>query len=228
MGTCKDILIKRNKCCYILYIFIHEIRSRLNRVSQMRSMTRVLRIVAVLFSLGLVSCVTPVKLLPPILISQMGVQNFSVIKQESPRETDPRKNRYVQCVANRILKQVGRRSIVNQWEVVLFRDPSVNAFALPGGKIGIYTGLLNVVDNQHQLAVVIGHEIGHIVLEHGNQQVSQDLLIKGGLATLERLIQDKEPQEKNKVMSSLELGAQVGLSLPYSRHHEYEADRGRS
>ncbi len=176
-------------------------------------------------ALGLMACTTPIKLLPPDEVNQMGAQAFSEIKREAPQETDARENAYVQCIAERIVKHSGDNSAIEEWEVVLFRDQAVNAFALPGGKIGIYTGLLDAVENQHQLAAVIGHEVGHVILEHGNQKISQDLLVKGGLAAIERLIKDKDPQEKKAILTGLGLGAQVGLALPYSRHHEAEADR---
>ena len=191
----------------------------------MKNTNRVLKIIAFLLSFGLIACTTPIKLLPPDAVSQMGVQEFTDIKQEAPRESDPRENTYVQCVAKRILSHSGNNSTIEQWEVVLFQDPAVNAFALPGGKIGIYTGLLDAVENQHQLAAVIGHEVGHVILEHGNQQISQELLVKGGLAAIERLIKDKDPQEKREILAGLGLGAQIGLTLPYSRHHEIEADQ---
>ncbi len=134
----------------------------------MKNTNRVLKIIAFLLSFGLIACTISIKLLPPDEVNQMGAQTFSEIKREAHRETDTRENAYVQCVAKRILKHSGENSAIDQWEVVLFRDPAVNAFALPGGKIGIYTGLLNMVANQHQLAAVLGHEVGHVILEHGN------------------------------------------------------------
>ena len=79
-------------------------------------------------------------------------------------------------------------------------------------------------ENQHQLAAVLGHEVGQVILEHGNQKISQDFLVKGELAAIERLIKDKDPQEKKAILAGLGLGAQIGLALPYSRHHEFEAD----
>ena len=191
----------------------------------MKNSNQGLKIIVFLLSFGLIACTTPVKLLPPDAVNQLGSQEFSEIKQEVPQETDTWGNAYVQCVAERIVKHSGKNFSNEGWEVVLFRDKAVNAFALPGGKIGVYTGLLGMVENQHQLAAVIGHEVGHVILEHGNQQISQDLLVKGGLAAIERLIKDMDPQEKQEILAGLGLGAQIGLALPYSRHHEIEADQ---
>ena len=192
----------------------------------MKNTNRGLKITAFLLSFGLIACTTPVKLLPPDAVNQLGSQEFSEIKQEVPQETDTRGNAYVQwCCGTHSEAFRKKFRPTRGWEVVLFRDKAVNAFALPGGKIGIYTGLLGMVENQHQLAAVIGHEVGHVILEHGNQQISQDLLVKGGLAAIERLIKDMDPQEKQEILAGLGLGAQIGLALPYSRHHEIEADQ---
>ena len=191
----------------------------------MKNTNQGLKIMAILLSFGLIACTTPVKLLPPDAVNQMGAQAFSEIKQEAPQETDTPGKAYVQCVADRIVKHSGKNFAIEEWEVVLFRDQAVNAFALPGGKIGVYTGLLGMVENQHQLAAVIGHEVGHVILEHGNQKISQQILVKGELAAIERLIKDKDPQEKKEIFAGLGLGAQIGLALPYSRHHEFEADQ---
>jgi predicted Zn-dependent protease len=86
-------------------------------------------------------------LMPDSQMKQMGLQAFTNIKDKTPVENDRTTNRYVQCVANAITREVG-----GNWEVVVFRDDSANAFALPGGRIGVNTGLLKVAANQHQLA----------------------------------------------------------------------------
>ena len=113
-------------------------------------------------------------------LAQMGDQAFTGMKEELKISNKAVQNSYVECVANAITAQVPASVFNGQWEVVVFDDEQVNAFALPGGKIGVYTGLLKVAENQHQLAAVIGHEVGHVIAEHGNERMSQSTLINVG------------------------------------------------
>jgi predicted Zn-dependent protease len=111
----------------------------------------------------------------------------------------------------------------SSWEVVVFEEESANAFALPGGKIGVHTGLLDVATNQHQLATVLGHEVAHVLAEHGNERVSTQLATQGGLELIQAISGPASPT-KNAALAALGLGAQVGVLLPFSRAQESEAD----
>ena len=133
-------------------------------------------------------------------------------------------NSYVECVANAITAQVPASVFNGQWEVVVFDDEQVNAFALPGGKIGVYTGLLKVAENQHQLAAVIGHEVGHVIAEHGNERMSQSTLINVGSQAVGQVLAANEVPQSGPIMAAIGLGVQVGVQLPFSRTHESEAD----
>ena len=93
----------------------------------MKNTNQGLKIMAILLSFGLIACTTPVKLLPPDAVNQMGAQAFSEIKQEAPQETDTPGKAYVQCVAEHIVKHSGKNFAIEEWEVVLFRDQAVNA-----------------------------------------------------------------------------------------------------
>ncbi len=106
----------------------------------------------------------------------------------------------------------------------MFDDEQVNAFALPGGKIGVYTGLLNVAQNQHQLATVIGHEVAHVIADHGNERMSQSTLINMGSQAVGQVLAANEVPQTGAIMAAIGLGAQVGVQLPFSRTHESEAD----
>jgi predicted Zn-dependent protease len=87
-----------------------------------------------------------------------------------------------QCISEAIVSdQPGK------WEVVVFEDKSLNAFALPGNKIGIYTGMLELVDNQNQLAAVIGHEVGHVLAKHSNERASQEMAVSQGMAIIQAI-----------------------------------------
>jgi len=111
-----------------------------------------------------------------------------------------------------------------QWEFNLVKDSQVNAFCLPGGKIVVYDGLLKVASTEAQLAVVLGHEIAHAVAKHSNERISQQILTQYGMSILSSALSQKSVAVQNVATSVFGLGAQIGLMLPYSRKHEYEAD----
>ncbi|NLL14565.1 MAG: M48 family metallopeptidase [Fibrobacter sp.] len=112
-----------------------------------------------------------------------------------------------------------------RWEFNLVKDSSVNAFAMPGGKTAVLTGILPVCENATGLAVVLGHEIAHAVARHGNERMSQLLLVQlGGMALSEAL--SEQPQLTQQLaLIAFGVGTQVGVLLPYSRIQESEADR---
>jgi predicted Zn-dependent protease len=159
----------------------------------------------------------------PQQMSAMGTQAFAELKDTTPVERNPRINAYVQCIASAITRELGPGQ--EPWEVVVFRDEAVNAFALPGGKIGVNTGLLEVADNQDQLAAVIGHEVGHVLAQHANERASQQFAVQGGLAVVDALYGSPGSPSQQALLQALGLGAQVGILLPYSRVHESEADQ---
>jgi len=154
---------------------------------------------------------------PADQMDTMGVQAFEQMRTELPVDTDAAVNKYVDCVANAITDQVSLKGTT--WEVVVFKDDSPNAFALPGGKMGVYTGMLKVAENQDQLAAVLGHEVGHVLAQHGNERMSQQQLTNAALA-----VAAGSGYVDPYSMQALGLGAQVGILLPYSRTHESEAD----
>jgi len=157
-------------------------------------------------------------------LSEMGSQAFTSMKEELSVSSKPVQNRYVECVADAITAQVPDAVFNGEWEVVVFDDEQVNAFALPGGKIGVYTGLLNVAENQHQLAAVIGHEVGHVIADHGNERMSQSTLINVGTQAMAQVLATNEVAQSGPIMAAIGLGVQVGVQLPFSRTHESEAD----
>jgi predicted Zn-dependent protease len=184
------------------------------------------RILAAALLLLLVACATSptgrnqLKLFSSEKIAQMGVQSYQQMKQEEPIDTSTADNRYVKCVADAITNVTG-----GEWEVTVFKDDQVNAFALPGGKIGVYSGLLDVAKSDDQLAAVIGHEVGHVLAEHGNERVSQQAATQGGLQVVSAFLGGSGGGAGSQaVMSALGLGAQVGILLPFSRAQESEAD----
>lgn len=111
-----------------------------------------------------------------------------------------------------------------KWEYNLVEDKAVNAWCMPGGKIVVYTGLLPITQNEAALAAVMGHEVSHALLQHGNQRMSQGLAQQLGGVALSVALANKPAQTQNLFMSAYGVGSQVGVLLPFSRKHELEAD----
>nr|WP_297458927.1 M48 family metallopeptidase [uncultured Halomonas sp.] len=152
-------------------------------------------------------------------LEQMGAQSFTQYEQELPI-IGGQVGAYVQCVATAI---TGELSAGETWEVKVFKDDSANAFALPGGHIGVNTGLLDVATNQNQLAAVIGHEVAHVLASHANERVSTQAATQTGLSVLQAAA-GLNGAGGQQLMGLLGMGAKYGIILPFSRSHESEAD----
>lgn len=181
-------------------------------------------VAAALFAtLALAACATSplgrrqLKLMSGNEVSNMGASAFQEIKKETPQSSDASQQRYVRCVAGAITAAVSAPNAPSQWEVVVFKDDDANAFALPGGKIGVNTGILKIAKNQDQLATVLGHEVAHVLAEHANERVSQQM-VAGTLMQVAGQTMDPT------LVAALGMGAQVGVLLPFSRTQESEAD----
>ena len=192
--------------------------------------SKLLRMLTIgLVSTALVACSTSptgrkqLVLMPDSQLNEMGVASFSEMKSSTPASSSTKATQNVQCVADRIIAVLPDEYRNQAWEVVLFNDEQVNAFALPGYKIGVYTGLLDVAQNQSQLAAVIGHEVGHVMARHGNERVSTQLATNQALAIGYQL-SGEDSATKAAIFQGLGIGAQVGIILPFSRIHESEAD----
>jgi predicted Zn-dependent protease len=157
--------------------------------------------------------------MPESQMTQMGLQAFDNIKKETPVDRNVTTNAYVQCVGQAITREVGQ----GNWEIVVFEDKDANAFALPGNKIGVNTGLLKVAENQDQLATVIGHEVAHVLSHHSNERVSQKFAVEQGVALIGALASPRSAAGQS-MMGLLGVGAQYGILMPYSRIQESEAD----
>jgi len=164
-------------------------------------------------------------LFPDEQVAQMGITAFQELKQNTPLSRDSDVNSYVSCVANALtgVLDQDQASQPQQWEVSVFANEQVNAFALPGGKIGVYEGLLSVAENQDQLATVVAHEIAHVLARHSNERISTQYVTSTGLELASVLAGQNTPA-KQTLFGLLGLGAQVGVLLPFSRKQETEAD----
>ena len=161
---------------------------------------------------------TQLVFMPDAQINQMGLQAFDSLKKEKTISNNGQYNQVASCIAGAITQQIG-----GQWEVVVFEDASPNAFALPGNKIGIHSGMLKLINNQDQLAAVIGHEIGHVLAKHSNERASQEMAVNQGMNVVQAVAAPQSALGQTAV-GLLGVGAQYGILMPYSRVHESEAD----
>ena len=110
------------------------------------------------------------------------------------------------------------------WEFNLVNDNTVNAWCMPGGKVVFYTGIIPVTKNETGIAVVMGHEIAHAIARHGNERMSQQLLVQAGGVALSAALSQKSKETNDLFLSSYGIGSSLGI-LKYSRMHESEADK---
>jgi predicted Zn-dependent protease len=157
-------------------------------------------------------------------LNKMGAESFEQMKAQQTISADVKLTQFVQCVADHITPNVSKKAHDGSWEVVLFDSPMINAFALPGGKIGVYTGILDVTENQDQLAAIMGHEVGHVIANHSNERMSANALKQKGLQLGNILLGDQDDQTRGMVLKGADILAQYGLLMPYGRSHEKEAD----
>ncbi len=197
--------------------------------------THLIRLAALLALAGfIVSCATSPTGRRQFLLNDetqmaaMGAAAFQEIRTSSTRSSNSSQTAYVRCVANAIISVLTPAEMqtvsVTQWEVELFQDDSANAFALPGGKIGVNTGLLNVATNQSQLATVIGHEVGHVLARHSNERASQETGAQTAMQ-IGSVFLGAETVAQQQMMGVLGVGLQYGLLMPYGRTQESESDQ---
>jgi len=174
-----------------------------------------------------------------LLVSDQEVLSASLTQysdfiQTAKLSTDRNRTAQVERVGKNIatsteeyLKANGLESeIANlNWEFRLVEEDQINAFCMPGGKIVVYTGLLTLIDSDDELAVVVGHEVAHAVAKHANERMSQQIVAQFGAAALDQVMSNKSSILQQAAGTVYGLGAQYGVMLPYSRKHEYEADR---
>jgi predicted Zn-dependent protease len=173
-------------------------------------------------------------LIPESQLVAMSLTNYNQFLSENKVSNDRLKTELVKKTGNDIAKAVAaymdQNDLTNriegyEWEFNLIDEDIPNAWAMPGGKVVVYSGILPYTKNQAGLAVVMGHEIAHAIARHGNERMSQALLIETGGLALAAAIDEKPDATKNLFMMAYGVGTSVGVSLPYSRAHETEADK---
>ncbi len=209
------------------------------------NVTRHMRITSLccllLWGIGLVGCETnPYTGRKQLLMTsvgqemQMGAQAYNQVKSDPKMRPsqDPREIEPVKRVAARIIEAAKRSKYAEmaqqfQWEVTVIKDDkTANAFALPGGKIAVYTGIFPMAKTEAGLAAVMGHEVVHALARHGAERMSQGQVANIGLQVVGAAVgmSSKNPMLGQATMAALGAGAQVGVLLPFSRKHESEAD----
>ena len=161
-------------------------------------------------------------ILPTVDDVAQGAAAFDDLKTKEKISTSPSDNERVRRIGLRIAEAVGDALPDAKWEFVVFDQPeTVNAFALPGGKVGVYTGLLKLAKSDDELAIVMGHEIGHVTARHGAERISQGTLVTGAGVLLDATTKDNKNHDL--ILAGYGLVSTGGM-LAFSRAHESEAD----
>jgi predicted Zn-dependent protease len=172
-------------------------------------------------------------LIPDSQLLSMSVDSYNQVLQESELSTDQEKVAMVRRVgadlaaaAEKYLTTYGYPTDQYNWEFNVIKDDSqANAWAMPGGKVAVYTGIFPYTQDENGLAVVMGHEIAHALANHGNERMSEQLLYQMGGVALSIALEEQPEETQNLFLTSYGAGTQLGLILPHSRKHEAEADR---
>lgn len=157
-------------------------------------------------------------------MTQLGISAFEQMKKETPISRDPKLNELVQRVGRRIAAASSNDLPNAQWEFVVFDSPEANAFCLPGGKVGVYTGILPITKDEAGLATVIGHEVAHASAQHGAERMSHALAAETGGRLMGVALSAADPKVQALMGLAYPAIAQVGVILPYGRKQESEAD----
>jgi predicted Zn-dependent protease len=172
-------------------------------------------------------------LIPDSQMQSMSYQQYSEFLKTNRLSTNQEQTQMIKRIGSKIQKAVEKyfaeQKMSSQlkgykWEFNLVESKEVNAWCMPGGKVVFYTGILPLCKDETGVAVVMGHEIAHAVANHGNERMSQGLLVQFGAVALAEALDSKPALTQQLWMAAFGAGAQVGLLLPYSRLHEYEAD----
>ena len=154
-------------------------------------------------------------LVPDTQMVSLAADSWTEIQKTTPLSSDQTLHDRARRVANRLLLANGKTP--DKWTIKVFEDQNLNAFALPGGRIGVTSAMMSFCQSDDELAAVIGHEIAHVTLQHASERLSQDMAMRGAVGVAF--------PEQSKMQSILGVGAILGVILPYSRRHELEADR---
>jgi predicted Zn-dependent protease len=175
-----------------------------------------------------------VSLMPESSMVEMSLTNYDQFLKENKSSTNKEQTDIIKRVGARMSAAVEKYLRENgfqdriadfKWAFNLVESKELNAWCMPGGKVVFYTGIMPLTKNDAGVAVVMGHEIGHAVARHGNERMSQQMLVQFGDIALTEVIKSKPTESQAIFQSIYGLGAQYGVMLPYSRQQEYEGDK---
>lgn len=155
-------------------------------------------------------------------LAQLAATSWAQMKKQEKVSNDPKLNNQLRRVGQRIAAVSGLSG--QNWEYTVFESDELNAFVLPGGKVGFYTGIMKIMSNDDQVAVVMGHETGHVTGRHAAERFSQTTLANVGLQATAIALEANDVRASQEIAAVLGMGLQFGVLLPYSRKHELEAD----
>lgn len=163
-------------------------------------------------------------LIPESMEIDLGLASYNNVLKGAKLSEEEETIEMVNRVGKRIAAVSGREDY--KWEFNVIKDDKiVNAFALPGGKVAVYTGILKYTENEAGLAAVMGHEVAHALLRHGGERISAGILADIGMIGLSAAVKSKDPVAMRAINEAFGIGVQVGVLLPFSRSQELEADR---
>jgi len=157
-------------------------------------------------------------------LAAQAAKQFAEMKASMPLTTDRETIDYISCVANAVVSQLEPPYSDYEWEMAIFDNEAVNAFAMPGGKIGVMVGILRAAQDPDQLAAVIGHEIAHVTADHSKERASRSTLSNVGIQVAAVLLGGGNRGATYTAYQALNQGAAFGIMLPFSRKQESEAD----
>ena len=157
-------------------------------------------------------------------LAAQAAKQFAEMKASMPLTTDGDTIEYIACVANAVVSELEPPHDNLAWEMAIFDNEAVNAFAMPGGKIGVMVGILKAAQDQDQLAAVIGHEIAHVTADHSKERASRGRLSNVGIQVAAVLLGGGHQGATYTAYEALNQGAAFGIMLPFSRNQESEAD----
>ena len=157
-------------------------------------------------------------------LEALSAKQFAEMKASMPLLTDQVTIDYIACVANAVVMALDEPHSQMEWEMAIFDVDAVNAFAMPGGKIGVMKGILKAAQNQDQLAAVIGHEIAHVTARHSNERASRGSFSEVGVQVAAVLLGGGNQGATYTAYEALKAGEALGIMLPFSRAQESEAD----
>ena len=156
-------------------------------------------------------------------MTQLSASAWNQIRQKQKVSKNSSLNRRLNTVGPKLVQAAGLQN--QPWEYTVFEGDEANAFVLPGGKVGFYEGIFKRMENDDQLATVLGHEVAHVAARHSAERYSQQMAAGIGMQAAQIGLQSGDVTGASQIAAILGAGVQFGILLPYSRTHELEADR---